>query len=60
MFSETLNTMSTFILITFFIECLKEGQNVRFSATENSTHSQLFHDLSPEALCCNSNNTSVT
>ena len=36
MFSETLNTVSTFIFITFFIKCIKEGQKVRFSATENS------------------------
>ena len=38
MFSETLNTVSTFIFITFFVKCIKEGQKVRFSATENSTY----------------------
>ena len=42
MFSETLNTVSTFIFIKFFIKCMKEGQKVRFSATENSTYSQYF------------------
>ena len=38
MFSETLNTVSTLIFITFFIKCMKEGQKVRFSATKNSTY----------------------
>ena len=45
MFSETLNTVSTLIFITFFIKCMKEGQKVRFSATKIRLIPNIFSEL---------------